>query len=69
MTLDYWVQHSDNFLDYLTLVNDFDSFPEWTYWVKKIEEQLNSMDYEDALGCELEDLLNLAGISEEIRKQ
>lgn len=45
---------------------DLKLFPEWSNWKQKIEVQLNSMDYEDAMGCELEDLLNLTGVMKEL---
>lgn len=66
MTFDDWMQHSHNFFYLISQFGDLELFPEWPHWKQKIEEQLNSMDYEDAMGCELEDLLNLTGVMEEL---
>lgn len=67
MTYDYWIQHSENFFNLISQFPDLLDYPEWSLWKQKIEEQLNSMDYEDALGCGLEDLLNLTGVIDELR--
>ena len=67
MTCDDWIQRSENFFNLISQFPDLMSYPEWSIWKQKIEEQLNSMDYEDALGCELKDLLNLTGVIDELR--
>ena len=65
MTIDEWGQNSDQFFDYLAH-SEIYSLPEWDGWKERINQVLADMDYEDAMGCEFEDLINLAGLTGEI---
>lgn len=40
---------------------------EWGSWISRIEVVLAGMDYEDAIGCEFEDLIGLAGLTDEVK--
>jgi hypothetical protein len=65
MTIDEWGQNSDQFFDYLAH-SEIYSLPEWDGWKERINQVLSEMAYEDAKGCEFEDLINLAGLAGEI---
>jgi hypothetical protein len=65
MTIDEWCQNSDQFFDYLAH-SEIYSLPEWDGWKERINQVLSEMAYEDAMGCEFEDLINLAGLTGEI---
>jgi hypothetical protein len=65
MTIDEWGQNSDQFFDYLAH-SEIYSLPEWDGWKERINQVLSEMAYEDAMGCEFEDLISLAGLTGEI---
>lgn len=65
MTIDEWGQNSDQFFDYLAH-SEIYSLPEWDGWKERINQVLSEMAYEDAIGCEFEDLISLAGLTGEI---
>lgn len=69
MTFEDWYnstpEHSFDFLNFLNYC-DLQSMPEWDEWVYKLDTTLSNMDYEDAMGCDMEDLISLAGLTGEI---
>jgi hypothetical protein len=67
MTFDTWNNASDHFFDFLAH-SEIYSMPEWDGWKEQINNVLADMAYEDAEGCEFEDLINLAGLKGEIDK-
>lgn len=72
MTIDAWLDVSEHFFDFLTSYSDIQSIPEWSDWEERMDEVLQDMAYEDAMGCTFDDLIELAGIKGEIemaRKQ
>lgn len=66
MTINAWLDVSEHFFDFLTSYSDIQSIPEWDGWKERINQVLSEMAYEDAMGCEFEDLINLAGLTGEI---
>ena len=66
MTFEEWYnstsEHSFEFLNYC----DLQSMPEWDGWVDNIDAALSNMAYEDAMGCDMADLISLAGLNGEI---
>ena len=67
MTFDIWNKEIDHFFDFLAH-SEIYSLPEWDNWEEQINNVLADMAYEDAKGCEFEDLINLAGLKGEIDK-
>lgn len=69
MTFEDWYNStSEHFFDFLNFLNyrDLQSLPEWDGWVDKLDTALSNMAYEDAMGCDMEDLISLAGLTGEI---
>ena len=66
MTFEEWYNStSEHFFDFLNYC-DLQSMPEWNGWVDKLDTTLSNMAYEDAMGCEMVDLISLAGLTVEI---
>ena len=69
MTFEEWYnstpEHSFDFLNFLNYC-DLQSIPEWDGWVDKLDATLSNMAYEDAMGCDMVDLISLAGLTCEI---
>ena len=66
MTFEEWYNStSEHFFDFLNYC-DLQSIPEWDGWVDKLDTTLSNMAYEDAMGCEMVDLISLAGLTVEI---
>lgn len=66
MTFEDWYNStSEHFFDSLNLCG-LQSMPEWDGWVESLDDTLSNMDYEDAIGCDMEDLISLAGLTGEI---
>lgn len=64
MTFEDWLKLG-NFFDFLKYY-ELQSMPEWDGWVERIDATLSNMAYEDAMGCNMEDLISLAGLTGEI---
>lgn len=64
MTFEDWC-NSGHFFDFLKY-NELQSMPEWDGWVESLDATLSNMAYEDAMGCDMEDLISLAGLTGEI---
>lgn len=66
MTFEDWYNStSEHFFDFLNYC-ELQSMPEWDGWVEIIDATLSNMAYEDAMGCDMEDLISLAGLTGEI---
>lgn len=65
MTFNGWKTVYSHNLD-LMCQSELQQLPEWSEWSKRIDKVLSEMDYEDAIGCEFEDLINLAGLTDEV---
>lgn len=65
MTFEGWSNTSEHFFDLLGHI-EIHSLPEWSEWEKQINEVLDDMAFEDAMGCSLDDLISLAGLNGEI---
>lgn len=65
MTFNGWKTVYSHKLD-LMCNSELQQLPEWNEWSKRIDEVLNEMAYEDAIGCELEDLISRAGLTGEV---
>lgn len=66
MTFEDWYNStSEHFFDFLNYC-DLQSIKEWDGWVDKLDATLSNMAYEDAMGCDMEDLISLAGLNGEI---
>lgn len=65
MTFEELVSTPDHFFDLLGYC-ELKSMPEWDGWIERINNLLSTMAYEDAMGCEMEDLISLAGLTGEI---
>lgn len=64
MTFEDWIS-SGHFFDFLKYC-ELQSTPEWDGWVERLDATLSNMAYEDAIGCDIEDLISLAGLTGEI---
>lgn len=64
MTFEGWIE-SGHFFDFLKY-HELQSMPEWDGWVEIIDATLSNMAYEDSIGCDMEDLISLAGLTGEI---
>lgn len=66
MTFEDWYnstsEHFFDFLKYCELL----SMPEWAGWADSLDATLSNMAYEDAMGCDMADLISLAGLTGEI---
>lgn len=73
MTFEDWYNStSEHYFDFLTFYPDIQSIPEWSDLEERMDEVLQDMAYEDAIGCTFEDLIDYAGIRGKIemaRKQ
>lgn len=66
MTFEEWYNStSEHFFDFLNYC-ELQSMPDWSGWVESIDATLSNMAYEDAMGCDMEDLISLAGLTGEI---
>lgn len=66
MTFEEWYNStSEHFFDFLNYC-DLQSMPEWNGWVDNLDATLSNMAYEDAMGCDMADLISLAGLTGEI---
>lgn len=66
MTFEDWYNStSEHFFDFLKYC-ELQSMPEWAGWVDKLDATLSNMTYEDAMGCDMADLISLAGLAGEI---
>lgn len=66
MTFEDWYNStSEHFFDFVEHC-DLQSMPEWDGWVESLDDTLSNMVYEDAMGCDMEDLISLAGLTGEI---
>lgn len=66
MTFEDWYNStSEHFFDFLKYC-ELQSMPEWDEWVERIDATLSNMAYEDAMGCDMGDLISLAGLTGEI---
>ena len=69
MTFEGWYnstsEHSFDFLNFLNYC-DLQSIPEWDGLVDKLDATLSNMAYEDAMECDMADLISLAGLTGEI---
>lgn len=65
MTFEEWCSTPEHFFDLLNYC-EIKSMPEWDGWIERINNILSTMDYEDAMGCYMEDLISLAGLTGEI---
>lgn len=66
MTFEDWYNStSEHFFDFLNHCC-LQSMPEWNGWVESLDSTLSNMAYEDAMGCDMEDLISLAGLTSEI---
>lgn len=65
MTFNGWKTVYSNQLDIMDYC-ELQQLPEWNNWSKRIDDVLNGMAYEDAIGCEFEDLINLAGLTGDV---
>ena len=66
MTFEDWYNStSEHFFDFLNYC-DLQSMPEWNGWVDNLDATLSNMAYEDAIGCDMADLISLAGLTGEI---
>lgn len=69
MTFEDWLNSSsEHYFDFLSFVKycDLQSLTEWDGWVEHINNLLSTMAYEDAMGCDMENLISLAGLTGEI---
>lgn len=62
---DWYNSTSEHFFDFLNYC-ELQSMPEWDGWADRLEATLSNMAYEDAMGCDMEDLISLAGLTGEI---
>lgn len=66
MNFEEWYNStSEHFFDFLNYC-DLQSMPEWNGWVDNLDATLSNMAYEDAIGCDMADLISLAGLTGEI---
>lgn len=65
MTFEDWSSTPEHFFDLLNYC-ELKSMPEWDGWVERLDATLSNMAYEDAMGCDMEDLISLAGLTGEI---
>ena len=66
MTFEDWYNStSEHFFDFLNHCG-LQSMPEWDGWVKSLDYTLSNMAYEDAMECDMADLISLAGLTGEI---
>lgn len=66
MTFEDWYNStSEHFFDFLNHCG-LQSMPEWDGWVESLDATLSNMAYEDAMGCDMEGLISLAGLTGEI---
>lgn len=66
MTFEDWYNStSEHFFDFLNYC-ELQSMPEWDGWAESLDATLSNMAYEDAIGCDMEDLISLAGLTGEI---
>ena len=66
MTFEDWYNStSEHFFDFLNHCG-LQAMPEWSGWVESLDATLSNMAYEDAIGCDMEDLISLAGLTGEI---
>lgn len=66
MTFEDWYNStSEHFFDFLNYC-ELQAMPEWDGWVERLDATLSNMAYEDTMGCDMEDLISLAGLTGEI---
>lgn len=66
MTFNGWKTVYSHKLD-LMCNSELQQLPEWNEWSKRIDEVLNEMAYEDAIVCDFEDLIDSAGLTDEVK--